>query len=58
MTIQKFYRINGGSTQLKGVTPDIVVPTRYAYLDFGERDEKNPMEWDKIDKADYSLWKG
>ena len=58
MTIQKFYRVNGGSTQLKGVTPDIVAPTRYAYLGYGERDEENPMPWDKIEKATYTPWDG
>ncbi len=58
MTIQKFYRINGGSTQLKGVVPDIIVPTRYSYLDIAERDEKYPMEWDKIAPAMYVKWNG
>ena len=55
-TIQKFYRINGGSTQLDGVSSDIVMPDRYAYLKMGERDVDNPMPWDKIDPAEYSLW--
>jgi len=54
MTIQKFYRINGGSTQLKGVESDIAMPDRYTYLDIGERDEKNPLAWDKIKPANYS----
>ncbi len=58
MTIQKFYRINGGSTQLKGVTPDIVVPSRYSYLDIGERDQEKPMEWDKIESTDFVEWNG
>jgi len=56
MTIQKFYRINGGSTQLKGVAPDVIVPTRYSYLDVGERDLDNPMPWDHIDSANYTTW--
>jgi carboxyl-terminal processing protease len=55
-TTQKFYRINGGSTQLEGVRSDIVVPDRYAYLKMGERDIDNAMPWDKIDPADYSAW--
>ena len=55
-TTQKFYRINGGSTQLEGVRSDIVMPDRYAYLKMGERDIDNAMPWDKIDKADYSVW--
>ena len=54
MTIQKFYRINGGSTQLKGVESDIAMPDRYTYLDIGERDEKNPLGWDKIAPAEYT----
>ncbi len=58
LTIQKFYRINGGSTQLKGVTPDIVLPTRYAYMKVGERDEKYPMPWDKIDAVRYEKYHG
>jgi carboxyl-terminal processing protease len=54
MTIQKFYRINGGSTQLKGVESDITMPDRYTYLEIGERDEKNPLAWDKIAPANYN----
>ena len=55
-TTQKFYRINGGSTQLEGVSSDIVMPDRYAYLKMGERDVDNAMPWDKIDPADYTVW--
>ena len=55
-TTQKFYRINGGSTQLEGVHSDIVMPDRYAYLKMGERDIENAMPWDKIDKTDYIEW--
>ncbi len=55
-TTQKFYRINGGSTQLEGVSSDIVMPDRYAYLKMGERDMDNAMPWDKIDPAQYSVW--
>ena len=55
-TTQKFYRINGGSTQLEGVTSDIAMPDRYAYLKMGERDMQNAMPWDKIDPADYKVW--
>lgn len=55
-TTQKFYRINGGSTQLEGVRSDIVMPDRYAYLKMGERDIDNAMPWDKIDQADYTVW--
>lgn len=56
-TTQKFYRINGGSTQLEGVSSDVVMPDRYAYLKMGERDVDNAMPWDKIDQAPYSIWK-
>ncbi len=54
MTIQKFYRINGGSTQLEGVVSDIAMPDKYTYFEIGERDEKNPLDWDKIEPADYT----
>lgn len=58
LTTQKFYRINGGSTQLEGVKSDIVVPDRYSYIDLGERDQENPLGWDKITPADYKIWDG
>ena len=52
-TIQKFYRINGGSTQREGVMSDIIFPDRYTYLDMGERDEESALPWDKIAPAKY-----
>jgi carboxyl-terminal processing protease len=52
-TTQKFYRINGGSTQREGVYSDIVMPDRYAYIDMGERDVDNALPWDKIDAATF-----
>ncbi len=55
-TTQKFYRINGGSTQLEGVKSDISIPDRYSYLKMGEKDMDNAMPWDKIDPADYQVW--
>ena len=55
-TTQKFYRINGGSTQLEGVSSDVAMPDRYAYLKMGERDIDNAMPWDKIDPAEYKFW--
>ncbi|TDQ33322.1 carboxy terminal-processing peptidase [Zeaxanthinibacter enoshimensis] len=58
LTTQKFYRINGGSTQLKGVESDVVVPDRYSYIDLGERDQNNPLAWDKISPANYKPWDG
>ncbi len=53
MTIQKFYRINGGSTQLEGVRPDIELPDPYRYIEVGEREEDYPMEWTEISPASY-----
>jgi carboxyl-terminal processing protease len=55
-TTQKYYRINGGSTQLEGVKSDVVVPDRYSYIGIGERTQSSPLPWDKIDATDYSLW--
>lgn len=56
MTVQKFYRINGGATQLKGVVPDIVFPDYYNYMDFGEKDLDYAMPWDEITELDWSPW--
>ncbi len=53
LTIQKFYRINGGSTQLKGVSSDVVMPDRYSYLNIAESELKQPLNWDQIEKANY-----
>ena len=55
-TTQKYYRINGGSTQLEGVKSDVVVPDRYSYIDIGEKDQENPLEWDEIAPANYDVW--
>jgi carboxyl-terminal processing protease len=57
ITTQKFYRINGDATQLKGVESDIVVPTQYAYFDMGEKEQEFVMPWDEIDAVDHSIWK-
>ncbi len=56
LTLQKFYRINGGATQLKGVTPDIVIPDRMEYLKFREKDNDASLTWDEIGKSDYKTW--
>ncbi len=56
VTLQKFYRINGGSTQLKGVTPDIIVPDAYSFMKIGEQDHEYVMEWDKVAPADFERW--
>ncbi len=56
LTTDKFYRINGGSTQLEGVKSDIVFPGRYSYIDTGEKAQDNPLSWDKISPANYQTW--
>jgi len=53
LTLQKFYRINGGSTQLKGVTPQIILPDQYETLKYREKDNPDAMPWDEIQKASY-----
>lgn len=55
-TIAKFYRINGGSTQLKGVTPDIAMPTLIDVTEFGEKTEPNALNWDKIAPSKYQKY--
>jgi len=57
LTLQKFYRVNGGSTQLKGVASDIVLPDNYEYLKFREKDDPDALPWDEIQKAAISNWK-
>ncbi len=56
VTTDIFYRINGESVQLEGVESDIVIPDSYMYVFDGERDEKNPIKWDKIGPAKYTKW--
>tara|TARA_R100001369_G_scaffold38462_1_gene64196 strand:- start:55523 stop:57658 length:2136 start_codon:yes stop_codon:yes gene_type:complete len=58
LTTQKFYRVNGGSTQLEGVKSDVVVPNRYSFIDIGEKDYENPLPWDQIKAAKYKIWDG
>lgn len=56
LTMEKFYRISGGSTQLKGVTPDIILPSPSDYLDdedMGERRYKSALPYDEINAASY-----
>lgn len=54
ITIQKFYRINGGATQLKGVIPDIILPSKYSYIEIGEKEHKYCMPWTEIPQASYN----
>ncbi len=56
LTLQKFYRINGGSTQLKGVSSDIVLSDRLEQLKLREKDDPDALPWDEIAKANYTLW--
>lgn len=58
LTLQKFYRISGGTTQLKGVVPDIVLSDRMETLKFREKDSPSALPWDEISKADYQPWSG
>lgn len=56
LTLQKFYRINGGATQLEGVVPDVILPDRLEYLKFREKDNPDALKWDKISQAPYKTW--
>jgi carboxyl-terminal processing protease len=56
LTLQKFYRINGGSTQLRGVSSDIVLPDQYEYLKVREKDDPDALPWDEIKKSPYTNW--
>lgn len=56
LTTQKFYRINGGATQLRGVIPDVILPDEYSLLEMGEKDQDHSMQWDEISPAQYRKW--
>jgi carboxyl-terminal processing protease len=56
LTIQKFYRVAGGSTQLHGVASDIVLPTLTDLPEFGEGALKNPLGYDEVPKARFTKW--
>ena len=56
LTFRKFYRINGGATQLKGVTPDIIIPDRLENAKLREKDNPDALAWDQIPKANYTTW--
>lgn len=57
ITMQKFYRINGDATQLKGVEPDIKLPNVYQYIDdYGEKELEYPMPFDKISAVNYTTF--
>lgn len=58
LTIQKFYRVDGGATQLKGVVPDIIFPDAYDLIEYGEKEMDFALTWDEIEKAKYTEIKG
>jgi len=57
LTLQKFYRINGGSTQLRGVASDVSIPDIFEYTKIREKDNPDALPWDEIQKADFNRWK-
>ncbi len=56
LTTQKFYRVNGGTTQLRGVTPDVILPDIYALMEFGEKEQDYPLPFDEIKPANFKPW--
>ncbi len=56
LTFQKYYRINGGSVQLKGVTPDVVLPDAYEFYKIREKDNTASLPWDEITKVPFNTW--
>jgi carboxyl-terminal processing protease len=56
LTLQKFYRINGGSTQLRGVQPDIILPDNMEFLNVREKDDPDALPWDEIPRASFTPW--
>jgi carboxyl-terminal processing protease len=56
MTTQKFYRVTGDSTQYRGVVPDVILPDRSRYNEYGERYLDNSLPWDRIDKVEHKQW--
>ena len=58
LTVQKFYRITGSSSQFKGVVPDVILPDRYNYMEIGERYLDHALVWDSIPAVPFKLWRG
>lgn len=56
LTFRKFYRINGGATQLKGVTPDVIIPDRFEHIKIREKDNPDALKWDEVPQASYNAW--
>jgi carboxyl-terminal processing protease len=57
ITIQKFYRVNGSSTQYKGVTPDIILPDQFSHLESGEKFLDHSIPWGEVKPVAYTKWK-
>lgn len=53
LTVQKYYRVNGGSVQLKGVTPDVILPDNSYFIDSGEKEHDYPLGWSEIPSVDF-----
>jgi carboxyl-terminal processing protease len=58
VTIQKFYRVNGGSTQYRGVIPDVILPSMLDYLETGEQYMDNSLPWDQVEDVGRTVWAG
>ena len=58
VTNQMFYRVNGSSTQHKGVVPDIILPDQFSYLENRESDLEYSLKWDKVHPLTYQKWAG
>ncbi len=56
LTVQKYYRITGASTQFQGVIPDIILPDLYSYLGVGEKSQKNALGWDTVAPLSFTPW--
>lgn len=57
ITIQKFYRVNGSSTQYKGVTPDIILPDQFSHLESGEKFLDYSIPWGEVKAVKFDKWK-
>lgn len=56
ITIQQFYRISGGSTQNRGIVPDVILPDRLSFLESGERFLDYSLPWQKVNALKYKMW--
>ncbi len=56
VTIQKFYRVSGESTQFRGVVPDVILPDRLQYVESGEQYLEHSLPWDRVLATDYAAW--